>query len=46
VKVIDIRFRDRFLALITDPNIAYILMMVGMLGIFFELSNPGSYCPA
>src|SRR5204862_7190351 len=45
VKVIDIRFRDRFLALITDPNIAYILMMVGMLGIFFELSNPGVVLP-
>ena len=45
VKVIAIRFRDRFLALITDPNIAYILMMVGMLGIFFELSNPGVVLP-
>src|SRR5882724_171990 len=45
VKVIDIRFRDRFLALITDPNIAYILMMVGMLGIFFELQNPGVVLP-
>ncbi|HET7874353.1 MAG TPA: nodulation protein NfeD [Methylomirabilota bacterium] len=45
VKRIEIRFRDRFLALITDPNIAYILMMVGMLGIFFELSNPGSILP-
>src|SRR6266568_9620001 len=41
VKLIEVRFRDRFLALITDPNIAYILMMVGMLGIFFELQNPG-----
>ncbi len=45
VKRIEIRFRDRFLALITDPNIAYILMMVGMLGIFFELSNPGVILP-
>jgi membrane-bound serine protease (ClpP class) len=45
VKRIEIRFRDRFLALITDPNVAYILMMVGMLGIFFELSNPGSILP-
>jgi membrane-bound serine protease (ClpP class) len=45
VKPIDVRFRDRFLALITDPNVAYILMMVGMLGIFFELSNPGVILP-
>ena len=45
VKHIEVRFRDRFLALITDPNVAYILMMVGMLGIFFELSNPGVILP-
>ena len=45
VKLIEIRFRDRFLALITDPNIAYILMMVGMLGIFFELQKPGAILP-
>jgi membrane-bound serine protease (ClpP class) len=45
VRPIEVRFRDRFLALITDPNIAYILMMVGMLGIFFELQNPGVVLP-
>ncbi|MBI2526911.1 MAG: nodulation protein NfeD [Candidatus Rokubacteria bacterium] len=45
VKRIEVRFRDRFLALITDPNIAYILMMIGMLGLFFELSNPGVILP-
>jgi len=45
VKLIEVGFRDRFLALITDPNIAYILMMVGMLGIFFELQNPGVTLP-
>jgi membrane-bound serine protease (ClpP class) len=45
IKKIEVKFRDRFLALISDPNIAYILMMVGMLGIFFELSNPGVILP-
>jgi membrane-bound serine protease (ClpP class) len=45
VKRIEVGFRDRFLALITDPNIAYILMMVGMVGIFFELQNPGVVLP-
>jgi membrane-bound serine protease (ClpP class) len=45
LKRIEVGFRDRFLALITDPNIAYILMMVGMLGIFFELQNPGVVLP-
>jgi len=45
VTIIEVRFRDRFLALISDPNIAYLLMMAGMLGIFFELSNPGAILP-
>jgi membrane-bound serine protease (ClpP class) len=45
VTPIEVRLRDRFLALITDPNVAYILMMVGMLGLFFELSNPGVILP-
>lgn len=42
---IEIGFRDRFLNVITDPNVAYILMMLGMLGLFFELSNPGVILP-
>src|SRR3990172_237448 len=45
VKPIEIGFRDRFLNVITDPNIAYILMMLGMLGLFFELANPGVILP-
>ena len=45
VKPIDIGFRDRLLNVITDPNVAYILMMLGMLGLFFELSNPGVVLP-
>jgi len=45
VKPIEIGFRDRFLNVITDPNVAYILMMLGMLGLFFELSNPGVILP-
>jgi membrane-bound serine protease (ClpP class) len=45
VKRIEIGARDRFLALITDPNIAYVLLMLGMLGLFFELANPGVILP-
>ena len=44
-KPIEIGFRDRVLAVITDPNVAYVLMMLGMLGLFFELSNPGAILP-
>jgi len=45
VKEIEIGFRDRLLNVITDPNVAYVLMMLGMLGLFFELSNPGVVLP-
>jgi membrane-bound serine protease (ClpP class) len=45
VTAIEIGFRDRLLNVITDPNVAYILMMLGMLGLFFELSNPGVVLP-
>ena len=36
---------ERFLLAITNPNIAYILLSLAMLGIFLELSNPGSILP-
>ncbi|MCH7548711.1 MAG: nodulation protein NfeD, partial [Candidatus Krumholzibacteriota bacterium] len=39
-------FRERFLARISDPNIAYLLMLVGVFGIIFELQNPGAIFPA
>ncbi|HEY7519648.1 MAG TPA: nodulation protein NfeD [Methylomirabilota bacterium] len=42
---IEIGLRDRFLNVITDPNVAYVLMMLGTLGLIFELSNPGAVLP-
>jgi membrane-bound serine protease (ClpP class) len=45
VKRIRISLRDEILEVITNPNIAYILYSLGMLGIFFELSNPGAIFP-
>ncbi|MEX3931491.1 nodulation protein NfeD [Paraburkholderia phymatum] len=38
-------WRSRFLAVITDPNVALILLMIGMYGLFFEFSNPGFVLP-
>ena len=38
-------FRQRVLALVADPNVAYILMMLGFYGLMFELQNPGSILP-
>jgi len=39
------KFRDRILKTISDPNIAYILMMIGLAGLYFELSHPGAIFP-
>jgi membrane-bound serine protease (ClpP class) len=38
-------WRSQFLAIITNPNVAYILMLLGIYGLFFELYNPGSLVP-
>jgi len=37
--------RHKILNLISDPNVAYILMLLGFYGLFFELTNPGSIFP-
>jgi len=37
--------RHTILNLISDPNIAYILMLLGFYGLFFELTNPGALFP-
>jgi membrane-bound serine protease (ClpP class) len=38
-------WRDRLLDIISNPTIAYILLMLGIYGIFFELSSPGAILP-
>ena len=38
-------FRQRVLAVLDDPNIAYILLMLGFYGVLFELQNPGAILP-
>ena len=38
-------WRTRFLSVITDPSVAYILILLGIYGILFELYNPGMVLP-
>ena len=44
-KEIQETIRTKILKTISNPNIAYILMMIGMAGIYFELSHPGAIFP-
>ena len=37
--------RLRVLSVLSDPNVAYILMLIGIYGLIFELSNPGAIFP-
>jgi membrane-bound serine protease (ClpP class) len=45
VKEIPEGLRFRVLKYIADPNIAYILMMIGLAGLYFELAHPGVVLP-
>jgi membrane-bound serine protease (ClpP class) len=38
-------WRNRLLAVLSNPNMAYILLLLGIYGLFFELYNPGSVFP-
>jgi membrane-bound serine protease (ClpP class) len=43
--VVQETLRTKVLKTLSDPNIAYILMMIGLAGIYFELSHPGAIFP-
>ena len=43
--VIKESLRTKILKTISDPNIAYILLMIGLAGLYFELSSPGAVLP-
>jgi membrane-bound serine protease (ClpP class) len=36
---------ERALGVVSEPNIAYILFLIGLVGLYFELSHPGAVLP-
>ncbi len=45
VRRIRMGLRERILSILANPNVAYILLVLGFYGLFFELSNPGAILP-
>jgi membrane-bound serine protease (ClpP class) len=44
-ETVEENLRDKILKTISNPNIAYLLMLIGMAGLYFELSHPGVIFP-
>jgi membrane-bound serine protease (ClpP class) len=45
IVAVETPFKYTLLSLITDPNVAYLLMMIGFYGILFEIYSPGAVFP-
>lgn len=45
VRDVELNFKETLLKFLSNPTIAYLLLMIGFYGIFFELYNPGSIVP-
>ncbi len=45
IEQFEMSFSEKLLDIISDPNITYLLMMLGFFGILFELYNPGAILP-
>jgi membrane-bound serine protease (ClpP class) len=44
-KALTMSFRDQLLSIISNPSIAYILLMLGFYGLLYELASPGAILP-
>ncbi len=45
VSFVEMNWRQEILNTVSNPNVAYLLLMLGILGIFFEISQPGVILP-
>ena len=45
VVVLSPDWRSQLLAVVADPNVAFVLMMIGIYGLIFEFLNPGAIAP-
>lgn len=45
VTQVDMRLKHRVLNFLADPNVAYLLMMAGLLGLYVEFTHPGVFFP-
>ncbi len=45
VQPVEMSFFERLLQIVVDPNVAFVLLSLGTLGLIFELSNPGAIFP-
>ncbi len=45
IRLLEMGWSERLLDILSDPNIAYILFMMGVYGLLFELYNPGNLLP-
>ena len=45
IQTLEMGFIEKLLNIISDPDVAYILLMMGLIGLLFELFNPGAIFP-
>ncbi len=45
IHALEMPFKYKFLSFVSDPNVAYLLMMIGFYGILFEVFRPGAIVP-
>lgn len=45
LELVEMHWRQQILNALSNPNVAYLLMMLGIIGIFFEISQPGVILP-